>query len=77
MAIAISQPFIVGRAPTEAEVAEWFQSQGYRPQPGNRWIHETTGASVADSHTGNLVMSAEGLIPIDLQILDPGKAQAR
>ncbi len=73
LAIVISQPFIVGRAPTEAEVIEWFESQGYRAQPGGRWVHEGTGAVVADAHTGNLVMSSEGLIPIDLQILDLGR----
>ncbi|GAA5497247.1 hypothetical protein Rhal01_03440 [Rubritalea halochordaticola] len=72
--IVISQPYVKGVSPTEAEVAEWFESQGYEKAGYNRWKHPETGADVADAHTGNLIKTKDGdIVPIDLQILKEPK----
>ncbi|MCB1093431.1 MAG: hypothetical protein KDL87_17970 [Verrucomicrobiae bacterium] len=71
-AIVTSQPFIEGGAPTQEEVAEWFLDQGYLPDGYFKWRHPESGAIIADAHPGNLVRTEWGLIPIDLQILNPG-----
>lgn len=76
-AIVTSQPFIEGREPTVDEISEWFESQGYVADGYNKWRHPETGAVIADAHSGNLVMTDAGLIPIDLQILNPGRQTAQ
>jgi hypothetical protein len=75
-AIVTSQPFIPGREPTLAEIVDWFESMGYVPDGYLKWRHPETGAVIADAHSGNLVMTEEGMVPIDLQILHPGKRAA-
>ena len=65
-----SQPYIAGTVPTAAEVATWFESNGYHSTGHNRWKNAATGTEVADAHIGNLIKSDDGeLIPIDLQVL--------
>lgn len=76
-AIVTSQPFIEGREPTVDKISEWFESQGYVADGYNKWRHPETGAVIADAHSGNLVMTDAGLIPIDLQILNPGRQTAQ
>ncbi len=76
-AFVISQPFVPGTDPTLEEVASWFMSLGYRSTGHNRWINDTTGTEIADAHTGNLIKTADGeLVPIDLQVLSEGEAEA-
>lgn len=73
-AVVISQPFIKGRSPTQNEVAQWFDQQGYVPAGVNQWKHPGTGAWIADAHERNFVMTDDhSLVPIDLQVLNPGK----
>ncbi len=72
-ALVVSQPFIAGVAPTEQEVASWFEANNYHSKGHNRWKNEATGNEIADAHVGNLIKTEEGeLIPIDLQVLSMG-----
>ncbi|MFT4175927.1 MAG: NAD-dependent DNA ligase LigA [Luteolibacter sp.] len=72
-AFVISQPYVHGTAPTLEEVADWFQTSGYRLTGHNRWKNEGTGTEIADAHVGNLIKTSDGeLIPIDLQVLSSG-----
>ncbi len=72
--IVTTQPFILGREPTDAEVTEWFEAQGFIKSGHLKWRHPVSGCEIADAHTGNFVVT-DGLVmmPIDLQILHPGK----
>lgn len=71
--LVTSQPFIVGRNPTDAEVAEWFVAQGFVKSGHLKWRHPATLCEIADAHSGNFVVDAEMvMMPIDLQILHPG-----
>lgn len=74
VSLVMSQPFIIGRKPSDDEIAAWFISQGCRELSKYRWIYPN-GTIVADAHTGNLVMmkatngdDEECLIPIDLHV---------
>ena len=72
-AFVISQPYVEGSQPTDEEVADWFQTQGYQSKGHNRWFQTETGVEVADAHTGNLIKTSKGeLVPIDLQVLNEG-----
>ena len=73
--LVTSQPFIDGTEPNSAEVASWFKSNGYHSTGHNRWKNDESGVEIADAHIGNLIKTADGeLVPIDLQVLDPGEA---
>lgn len=72
-AFVISQPYVEGTQPTDAEVAKWFLDQGYQSTGHNRWFQPDTGVEIADAHTGNLIKTSTGeLVPIDLQVLKEG-----
>ena len=74
-ALITSQPFVPGDVPNPTEIASWFQETGYHSTGHNRWKNAETGTEVADAHAGNLIKTADGeLVPIDLQVLDPGTA---
>jgi Serine/Threonine/Tyrosine Kinase found in polyvalent proteins len=71
--LVTSQPFIVGRNPTDEEVAEWFVAQGFVRSGHLKWRHPVSGCEIADAHSGNFVVTEElVMMPIDLQILHPG-----
>jgi hypothetical protein len=73
-AVVISQPYIEGHSPEHEDVQDWFKQQGYLPAGENTWRHPDTGAVIADAHTRNFIMTdANELVPIDLQVLNPGK----
>jgi hypothetical protein len=73
-AIIVSQPFISGRKASKRRIRRWFESQGYLPNGYNQWRHPATGAVVADAHQGNLiVVDRRHVVPVDLQILNPGR----
>jgi DNA ligase (NAD+) len=72
--LVTSQPFVAGTAPSPAEVAAWFESNGYQTAGHNRWKHPDTGTEIADAHVGNLIKTQDGeLVPIDLQVLSDAK----
>ena len=72
-ALVTSQPFVLGDVPTLAEVASWFENNGYHAIGHNRWQNEATGAEIANAHVGNLIKTQDSeLVPIDLQILSMG-----
>ncbi|MBN8422154.1 MAG: hypothetical protein J0L73_24785 [Verrucomicrobia bacterium] len=71
--MVITQPFIVGRNPTDAEVAEWFTAQGFVKSGHLKWRHPLSKCEIADAHSGNFIVDEElVMMPIDLQILHPG-----
>lgn len=71
--MVITQPFIVGRNPTDAEVAEWFTAQGFVKSGHLKWRHPLSQCEIADAHSGNFIVDEElVMMPIDLQILHPG-----
>lgn len=72
LSVVISQPYIIGRSPTESEIDEWFKLQGAVRVGKHKWKYPN-GMIVADAHTGNLILMTDGsLVPIDLHIEDPG-----
>lgn len=71
--VVTTQPFIVGRQPTDAEVTEWFVAQGFVKSGHLKWRHPVSECEIADAHSGNFVVGeGSGMVPIDLQILHPG-----
>lgn len=70
VALVISQPFIEGTPPTAGEIAAWFEGQGSVPDLFHKWRNPSNGVVIADAHTGNLVNTPAGLIPIVLQLID-------
>jgi hypothetical protein len=74
LAVVTSQPFIKGRAPTSEEIKIWFEEQGFEETKPGIWNHHETGMRITDAHSGNFVVVESGeLVPIDLQILNPGR----
>lgn len=74
--VVISQPFIKGKSPQEGDVISWMEIQGYISVGYNMWRHPRTEVLIADAHTGNFIFTTDGfLVPIDLQVLNPGKSQ--
>ena len=72
VSLVISQPYIIGRSPSEDEVDEWFHLQGAVRVNKHRWRYPN-GMIVADAHIGNLILRRDGsLVPIDLHVEDPG-----
>ncbi len=68
VSLVISQPYIHGRSPTEAEIEEWFAIQSCVRLGKNRWRYPD-GMVVSDAHAGNLIFTSAGhVIPIDLHI---------
>jgi hypothetical protein len=75
LAVIISQPYIIGRPPTPAEIVEWCELGGYERKNDLLWIHPETGVRIADTHEGNFKVLASGvMVPIDLQVLSLGTA---
>ncbi|WP_172683433.1 hypothetical protein, partial [Verrucomicrobium spinosum] len=73
-AVVVSQPFIEGRQPSLRRIRRWFEAQGYVPDGYNKWRHPKTGAVIADTHQGNfVVVGRKYVVPIDLQVLNPGE----
>ena len=73
-AVVISQPFISGHSPEPGDVQAWFEDRGYVSAGENTWRHPDTRAVIADAHKRNFIMTdAKDLVPIDLQVLNPGK----
>lgn len=72
VSVAITQPFVFGKSPTEPQIKKWFEDQGYVVCGWNKWKGRD-GSIIADAHTGNFIRTNDGtLIPIDLQVLNPG-----
>lgn len=72
VSLVLSQPFVIGRKPTEEELQAWFHSQGCDQLGPLRWRYPD-GTTVGDAHCRNLIWTPEGdLIPIDLHIDPPG-----
>jgi hypothetical protein len=72
VSLVISQPYIIGRSPSEDEVDEWFHLQGAIRVSKHKWRYPN-GMIVGDAHTGNLILRRDGsLVPIDLHVENPG-----
>ncbi len=76
VSLVMSQPYIIGRSPTEEELAGWFELQGCARLGKLRWKYPD-GMVIADAHTGNLILMKDGnLIPIDLHVETLGTFKA-
>ncbi|MCX6872872.1 MAG: hypothetical protein NTW21_03550 [Verrucomicrobia bacterium] len=72
VSLVISQPYIIGRSPSEDELVEWFELQGAIRVGKHRWKYPN-GMVVSDAHTGNLIFMTDGsLVPIDVHVENPG-----
>lgn len=68
VSLVMSQPYIVGNAPTEEQIRDWFELQGCVLISPQKWRYPD-GMVVNDAHTGNLILMKDGnLIPVDLHI---------
>lgn len=68
VSLVISQPYIHGTRPSEAQIAEWFELQDYHRLSKLIW-ENPDGRRIADAHEGNFILQQDGaLIPIDLHV---------
>jgi hypothetical protein len=74
-AFVISQPFIKAMnrelaTPTESQIAAFFAAHDFEPVPGSYfgWQRAADGVVILDARRDNFIWSAEGVIPIDLQM---------
>ena len=72
----ISQRVIVGNHPPEHAVRKYLRSLGFVNLParfgqgGGAWFHKGVGVFIMDTSPDNFVASAQGIVPIDLQIAE-------
>jgi len=72
----ISQRVIVGNHPPEHTVREYLLSLDFVNLParfgqgGGAWFHKGVGVLIMDTSPDNFVASAQGIVPIDLQIAE-------
>jgi hypothetical protein len=78
--IVSRQPFIEGDPPTQAQVDEYLLSSGLEPVKRSRWLWkksypgEEYGVWVGDARNDNFVLTAAGMIPIDVRLwFHPGR----
>jgi hypothetical protein len=72
VSVVISQPYVIGKSPSEDEVDEWFRLQGAIRINKHKWRYPNDMV-VFDAHTGNLILRRDGsLVPIDLHVENPG-----
>ncbi len=71
----VTQRFIEGAdarfpKPPDARIAEFFEAHGFEAIPRSYfgWVRRADGVVVLDARGDNFVLSAEGVIPIDLQM---------
>ena len=71
----ISQPFIkalnpVAPGPNESQIATFLSAHGFEQVPGSYfgWQRVADGVVILDERRDNFILSAEGVIPIDLQM---------
>ena len=71
----ISQPFIETTeenfpAPSETQIAALLSAHGFEAVPGSYfgWQRVSDGVVILDARRDNFILSAEGVIPIDLQM---------
>ena len=71
----ISQPFIEALhhgapGPTESQITNFFAAHGFESVPGSYfgWQRVSDGVVILDARRDNFILSADGVIPIDLQM---------
>ena len=74
-AFVISQPFIESpdednSTPSESQIAAFLTAHGFEAVPGSYfgWQRVSDGVVILDARRDNFILSAEGAIPIDLQM---------
>ncbi len=79
--IVTSQPFYLAAdldhpAPTPEKLDKWMRAQGFLGMPASHfgWVRPADGVVVTDAKPDNFIFTADGILPIDLQIaqVDPG-----
>jgi hypothetical protein len=75
LSIMVSQRDVRGESPDLEEIAAYFQSRGFIPVPSARdaWYRPADHLLALDAHQGNLVRTADGLVPIDIPIHRPDR----
>ncbi len=75
--IVISQPWIraadlANPHPSEAEIAQFMRKLGFEPLTSVcfGWHRAADGMTVVDARPDNFIMSAEGVVPVDLVVTD-------
>jgi hypothetical protein len=75
LSLVISQPWLDAMDatqphPTDAQVADYLKSRGFSPLAGSffGWQVEDSGIIVLDAKCDNFITTADGILPIDLQI---------
>lgn len=68
--IAIVQPWITGRSPTEEEIKDFMESLGFESIPASYfgWRRNEDKITVYDARPDNFVLYAKGVVPIDLVV---------
>ena len=56
--------------PSEARIATFLEAHGFEPLPRSYfgWLRAADGVVVLDARADNFILSAEGVVPIDLQM---------
>lgn len=76
VSLVMSQPYIIGKSPSEDQIKEWFGMQGCTHISLLKWRYPN-GRIVGDAHTGNLILTRDGsLFPVDLHVEKLGDGDA-
>jgi hypothetical protein len=75
ISILVSQRDIRGEAPRMEEIAAYFSARGFVSVPSARdaWYRPADHLLALDAHQGNLVRTAEGIVPIDIPVHRPDR----
>jgi hypothetical protein len=72
---AVSMNYVAGTHPADEEINDWFRERGWVPadpddNPDDPWAWKDpeSGTIIADTHSGNFLKTAGGLVPIDVDI---------
>jgi hypothetical protein len=75
LSIMVSQPDIRGAAPALEDIACYFEVRGFVSVPSAKdaWYRASDHLLALDAHQGNLVITADGLVPIDVLLHRPDR----
>jgi hypothetical protein len=70
LSIVVSQRDITGAAPELDEIVEYFAARGFQPLPHSQdaYYRADDDLIAMDAHQANLVLTAEGIVPIDIPV---------
>lgn len=70
LSIVVSQRDIIGIAPSLDAIEEYFRERGFVPLPNSQdgYYRPLDRIVALDAHQANLVLTADGVVPIDIPI---------